>query len=134
MTRRSAHRAEHTGNAQIDRVQSNVRDLQAFAKGELADLAWFHGVGVKRIQMRDATYTMSLDELRAGTLIFDGPLTAPRNVILPRVPDARAFQRWVRNATGQALVFVNSDGSTTLTSAAGVGYVVVNADGPTRYL
>lgn len=133
-TRRSAHRSEHTGNPALERVQNNVRDLQAFAKGELADFGWFHGVGLKRIAMQDRDYTLTAADVLAGTLIFSGPLTTTRKIIVPKVADVRAFQRWVENTTGQSLVFINADGSTTLTFASGRGFILVSSQGPRRYL
>lgn len=133
MIRRATHRSEHTGSAPLGRVQENVRDLHSFVKGEVSDFAWFHGVGVKRVQVQDRDFRLTPDELRAATIIIDGPLTAPRRCILPEVTDARAFQRWFENATGQDLTLINADGSHLLTAVAGTGFIVVSADGPVGY-
>ncbi len=131
---RHAHRSEHTGNAGQDRQQENVRALTSHVQRLLEAVARTHGVGVKRVQMQDKTYTLTPLDLEGALIIFSGPLTAGRTVLVPRVTDANGYGRLFVNATGQSLTFRNADGDSTLTFASGAGYFFISATGPARYL
>lgn len=131
MPKPMVHRSEATGNAALDRMQNNVRELISRANALVLALARTHGVGMKRVTMRDANYTMTSDDFEASTLIFSGTLTAGRTVTMPRATDAQAYQRWIQNTTGQTLTFANADGSTTISSPL-IGCVRVSSTGPER--
>ena len=128
-----SHRSEQTGNPGMDRIQGNVRDLIAEVRQFIAELTRAHGIGVRRIIMKDAPYRLTSKDLTASVLIIDGPLTAQRDVIVPRATDLTAYQRWFDNVTGQDLRIINEDGSQLLTSLAGVSFIVVSSEGPVGY-
>jgi uncharacterized membrane protein YidH (DUF202 family) len=124
------HQSEQTGNAGLDRIQNNVRNLIAWVRTQLLRSIHAHGVGLTRIHMRDANYTATSADIAGAFIVIDGPLTAARSITVPRASDSGAYGRWVKNSTGQNLTFLNADGSTTLTAAAGQGRIVVSEDGP----
>lgn len=128
-----AHRSEHTGSAQGERAQGNVRDAISFAVRENVASRYFFGIGIRRVRMADKDYRLTARDLEAAVLIFDGPLTAARQVTLPEVPDTAPFQRLLKNNTGQDLTFVNTDGSMPLPAATVTALMVVTADGPEAY-
>ena len=45
-----AHRSEHTGSAQGERAQGNVRSLTSLTQVLFGALARTHGVGVRRVE------------------------------------------------------------------------------------
>lgn len=131
--KRPTHRSEATGNVGLDRIQNNVRDLVARVNILLLALAQTHGVGLRRVQMQDATYTLTSGDLEGAFIVIAGPLTAGRNVVVPRAADGKAYGRWFQNQTGQTLTFVNADGSGVLTSLTGKAFFVVSEDGPVAF-
>jgi len=130
---RASHRSEQTGNPALDRMQNNVRDAIAKTNSLLLALARTHGVGVRRVRMTDANYTLTSEDIEGAVIIFTGTLTAGRDVLVPRATDTTGFARWFENATGQTLTFRNADGSATLPALTGTGFYVVSADGPVGY-
>jgi hypothetical protein len=123
------HRSEHTGNAGADRVQDNVRDLIGKVNNLLLGIARTHGVGLKRVPLRDADYHLTSGDMEGAFVVFTGLLTATREVFVPRATDANSYGRWFYNFTGQTLTFRNADGSANVGSNS-VRLIVVSADGP----
>lgn len=129
------HRAEHTGDAGLDRIQNNVRALAADSRRFMERMARQQGLGLKRIVLQDQNYTLTLEESSAAFWVFDGTLTAARTIFVPRASDANAYGRWISNATtgGFTLTIANVDGSASVFGGT-VGYVVVSADGPEAWV
>jgi hypothetical protein len=128
--KRQAHRGEHTGSAGLDRQQENVRALANYTQRMLESLGRTHGIGLRRVRMQDKAYTMTPADMEGAFIVITGPLTAARDVLMPRATDASGYGRWFYNFTGQDLTFRNPDGSTQITAADVTGLVVVSADGP----
>lgn len=127
------HRSEQTGNPGADRMQSNVRDLVTEVRQFIAQITRAHGIGVRRIIMRDEPYRLTAQDIAASVIILDGPLTAQRDVVVPDATDGTGYERWLENATGQDLRIINPRGSVIFTSGAGTMKLVVSSDGPVSY-
>lgn len=125
------HRSEATGDAALDRIQNNVRTAIARTNELVFAIARTHGIGVKRISMRDANYDVTTNDIEGAVLVFSGTLTAGRTVNMPRATDGQAYKRWIKNTTGQTLTFANADGSATVVSTV-TGCLLVSASGPER--
>lgn len=133
MKRAPTHRNEHTGEAGRDRPQENVRELVTQVKQFIARIERQHGIGVRRIAMRNETYRMTTEDFIASVWIFDSVLTSQQDVVIPDATDATGYERWVENQTGQTLRFVNKSGDETLAAVSGTMKLVVSSDGPTGY-
>lgn len=128
--KKHAHPTEHTGNAGQDRQQEAVRALSSYTQRLLGALARTHGVGLRRVRMRDKAYRLTPADMEGAFIVITGTLTGTRDVILPNATDADGFGRWFDNRTGQDLNFINDDGGTSLPAATGTAFIVVSTDGP----
>lgn len=127
------HRSEQTGDASLDRIQGNVRTLVATVKEHIERVERAHGIGVRRIIMKDEAYRVTPIDFRAAVWIFDGTLTTERPILVPDATDATGYERWVENQTGQDIRFTNKAGNVLLTAGAGTMKLVVSNDGPVGY-
>lgn len=114
------HRSEQTGNAALDRIQNNVRDLVQFAKQLLARVVRIessHGNGsVALIPVSDRDIELTPEQFACSVWRFSGLLTADRTVTVPRATRTSAWNRLVKNrvAGGFNLLLANPDDSITL--------------------
>lgn len=129
------HRAEHTGDAGLDRIQENVRALAGEVRKFMARMARQQGLGLRRIVLQDRDYTLSLEEAAAAFWLFEGTLTAARTIYVPRAADADAYGRWIYNFTsgGQSLSIANVDGSDTVANGGAAFFVVYGSYGPEEW-
>jgi len=112
------HRNEASGNALLDRIQANVRDLIAFSKTLLARVATLevaHGHGVANVAMANRDYALTVSELAADVIRLTSTHTATRVLTVPGASDANAYTRWIVNLTGQSVTVSSTTGGTTAT-------------------
>lgn len=135
MAREATHQSEHTGNAGLDRVQNNVRELIAYVKilaARVLRLETTWGNGAKRVTLSNASYTIETSDTWYAWYCFDGTLTAGRTITWPlQSTDATTHIRWVTNATtgGFALTIRSPHGTTTV-NASTTRAIVFASTGP----
>jgi len=113
-------RAEHTGNAAVDRIQAAIRALASLTSSAVAVLRRNHGTGVSRIVMQDAARTLSPAEAACARIALTGTLSAARVLVFPDATDATAYTRWVTNTTtgGFALTITTGQGTASLAASS----------------
>lgn len=130
-----AHRGEQTGNAALDRVQNNVRDLVSYVKAlaiRVLGLEFAWGLGAKRITLSDADYAIDPADTIHAWFRFDGTLTAGRTITWPlQSTDATTQIRFVSNVTvgGFALTIKTPHGTTTVATGT-TNALVLGSTGP----
>ena len=130
------HRSEATGNAALDRIQNNVRDLIAFTKTLVARVVRSepqHGTAtMARIDLTGKTsYTLTDAQSACRYWLLVGALAADCTVRIPRGTDAAVYERLVYHAAsgGFNITVTNDDGSILLAPADSAHFIVY-ADGP----
>lgn len=116
-----SHRGEQTGSALLDRLQANVRSLIFDVRAVIARVVATedaHGVGHAAVLMRDANYTLTVDEMACATIEFSGTHTGTRVATLRDATSDTAYVRWFTNATGQIVTVRTKDGTANIASAA----------------
>lgn len=124
----ATHRPEYTGNAGLDRIQANVRDLIAtlnVAITRILALEGARGVGVARVVMANTDYALSPAELAAHSVILTGAHTAARTLTLEQATDAKGYVRWISNLTTGGFAITVTSGSNTVSIANGVTKAVL---------
>lgn len=130
------HRSEATGNAGMDRIQNNVRDLILFARSLLARVSRTERqIGTATLATVDLAgktdVTLSDAHFACGYWLFIGPITANCLVRAPRSTDATVWSRYVQNSTtgGFNVQIANGGSTSVLLAAASKKHVVATASG-----
>ena len=129
------HRSEATGNAALDRIQNNVRDLIAFTKTLVARVVRSelqHGTAtMARIDLTGKTsYTLTDAQSACGYWLFTGTLAAGCTVRVPRATGTTVYERQAYHAAAGAfnITVTNDDGAILLTPATRAHFIAY-ADG-----
>jgi hypothetical protein len=133
------HRNEQTGNAGLDRIQGNVRDLVQFVKQLLARLVTMeagHGLPrLARIRCPDEDFTMTAADAACGAWLFEGTISATRQVTVPRAVAPGAYTRLVYNdTTGGFNVTLRTEDGTYAVTPGGAFVIVTRDFGPENWL
>lgn len=120
-------RAEHTGNAAVDRIQAAIRALASLTSSAVAVLRRTHGAdGLAQVAMQDADRVLVAAEHGTATQRYIGAISTARAVRYPApTTDATSYLRWVSNATtgGFALTIGTGTGA-TVSVPAGSHYAI----------